>query len=111
MDRTGCFTSTDVMAGGCCCAAQQDGTLWLWGAGFGQRLQEGCLDCSACRQAAATLNSNVSRHSREANLCSAFFISSSSLLLDVPSANLTRSLMNFFSWLNGAAYIFAFDSI
>jgi hypothetical protein len=78
MDWTGGFTSADVMAGGCCCAAQQEGTLWLWGAGFGQWLHEGCFACSACRQA-ATLNNNVSRHRREAILCSAFFISSTSL--------------------------------
>ncbi len=36
MDGTGCLTSADVTAGGCCCAAQQEGRVWLWGAGFGQ---------------------------------------------------------------------------
>jgi len=36
IDGTGCLISAEVTAGGCCCAAQQEGTVWLWGAGFGQ---------------------------------------------------------------------------
>ena len=74
MDGTGCFTSADVMAGGCGCAAQQVGTVWLWGAGFGQWLHEDCFDCSGCRHTAA-LNSNVNRQTRDANLSSILFIS------------------------------------
>ena len=74
MERTGCFTSVDVMAAGCCCAAQQEGRAWLWGAGFGQWLHEDCFTGSACRHAAA-LNSNVNRQRRDANLCSILFSS------------------------------------
>ncbi len=74
MDGTGCVTSADVTAGGCCCAAQQEGRVSLRGARFGQWLHEGCLGCSACRQVDA-LTSNVSRQRRDANLCSVFFIS------------------------------------
>jgi hypothetical protein len=36
MDEAGCLISADVTAGGCCCAAQQEGSVWLFGAGFGQ---------------------------------------------------------------------------
>ena len=50
MDGTGCLTSAEVTAGGCCCAAQQEGRVWLCGAGFGQWLQEDCLGC-CCMQA------------------------------------------------------------
>jgi hypothetical protein len=74
MDGTGCFTSADVMAGSCGCAAQHEGTVWLCGAGFGQWLHEDCFAGSACRHAAA-LNSNVNRQMRDANLCSILFSS------------------------------------
>jgi hypothetical protein len=74
MDGAGCLTSVEVTAGNCCCAAQQEGRVWLRGAGFGQWLQEDCLGCSACRHAAALI-SNVSRQRIDASLCSPFFIS------------------------------------
>jgi len=74
MERTDCLTSVDVMAGPCCCAAQQEGRVWLCGAGFGQRLQEDCFGCAAYRHVDA-LSSKVIRQRRDANLYSAFFIS------------------------------------
>jgi hypothetical protein len=74
MDRTGCSSSAEVTAGGCGCAAQQEGRVWLWGVGFGQWLHEDCFVCSTCRHA-ATLNSNVSRQKIDANLCSVLFSS------------------------------------
>jgi hypothetical protein len=74
IDGAACWTSAEVTAGGCCCAAQQEGRVWLWGAGFGQWLQEDRLGRSACRHA-AVLSSSVSRQRRDASLCSVFFIS------------------------------------
>ena len=36
IDGVGCLISAELTTAGCCCAAQQEGSVWLWGAGFGQ---------------------------------------------------------------------------
>jgi hypothetical protein len=73
VDPADCFTSVDKMAGGCCCAVQQEGRVWLIGARLGQWLQEDCFGCSVGMHI-VVLSNNVSRQRNDARLWRAFFI-------------------------------------
>jgi hypothetical protein len=83
-DPADCFTSVETTAGGCCCAVQQEGRVWLIGARLGQWLQDDGFGCSAGMHI-VVLSKSVSRQRSDATVWRAFFIP---VTLDVSSAKL-----------------------